>query len=88
MKNQTRVNVRDIGLYIEQDKSSHRNGSHERTQFRYPGIILCMRPANEGRRYNVTSSLIGRAHVQNDPWIPKNCFSTKILDTLSPLASI
>ena len=30
------------------------------------GIILCMRPANEGRRYNVTSSLIGWAHTQND----------------------
>ena len=33
-----------------------------------PGIILCMRPTNERRRYNVTSSLIGRAHTQNDPW--------------------
>ena len=29
------------------------------------GIILCMRPANEWRRYNVTSSLIGWAHSQN-----------------------
>ena len=27
-----------------------------------------MRPANERRRYNVTSSLIGWAHKQNDPW--------------------
>ena len=35
------------------------------------GIILCMRPANERRRYNVTSSLIGWAHIQNDPW----CFT-------------
>ena len=26
-----------------------------------------MRPANERRRYNVTSSLIGWAHTQNDP---------------------
>ena len=34
-----------------------------------PGIILCMRPANERRRYMVTLSLIGRAHTQNDPWI-------------------
>ena len=37
-----------------------------------PGIILCMHPANERRHYNVTSSLIGWAHihiiyVQNDP---------------------
>ena len=36
---------------------------------RYTGIILCMRPASERRRYNVTSSLIGWAHSQNDPWI-------------------
>ena len=34
----------------------------------YAGIILCMRPSNERRRYNVTSSLIGWAHTQNDPW--------------------
>ena len=33
------------------------------------GIILSMHPANEGRRYNVTSSLIGWANTQNDPWI-------------------
>ena len=31
-----------------------------------PGIILCMRPANERRRYSVTSSPIGWAHAQND----------------------
>ena len=30
-------------------------------------IILYMHPANERRRYIVTSSLIGWAHVQNDP---------------------
>ena len=35
----------------------------------YTGIILWMRPANERRRYNVTSSLIGWAHTQNNPWI-------------------
>ena len=32
------------------------------------GIILCMRPANERRRYTVTSSLIGWAHKQNGCW--------------------
>ena len=32
-----------------------------------PGIILCMCLANEKRRYNVTSSLIGLTHTQNDP---------------------
>ena len=31
------------------------------------GIILCTCAANERRRYNVTSSLIGWAHTQNDP---------------------
>ena len=30
--------------------------------------ILCMRPTNETWRYTVTSSLIGWAHTQNDPW--------------------
>ena len=32
-----------------------------------PGIILCMRPANEKRRYIVIFSLIGWVHTQNDP---------------------
>ena len=32
------------------------------------GIKLCMCPANERRRYIVTSSLIGWVHSQNDPW--------------------
>ena len=31
------------------------------------GIMLCMCPANERWCYNVTSSLIGWAHIQNDP---------------------
>ena len=33
----------------------------------YDRDILCMRPANERRRYNVTSPLIGWVHTQNDP---------------------
>ena len=32
-------------------------------------IILCMCPANERWRYIVTSSPIGWAHTQNDPWV-------------------
>ena len=32
------------------------------------GIILCMRQANERRRYIITSSLIGWAHTQSDRW--------------------
>ena len=34
----------------------------------HAGIILYMLPANERRRYIVTSSVIGWAHTQNDPW--------------------
>ena len=33
----------------------------------YAGTILCMRPANDRRRYIVTSSPIGLAHTQNEP---------------------
>ena len=33
----------------------------------HTGIILCMRPAKERRRYIVMSSPIGWAHTQNDP---------------------
>ena len=36
------------------------------------GIILCMCPGNERWRYNVTPSLIGWAHTQNDPWTRDN----------------
>ena len=32
-----------------------------------PGFILCMHPANERRRYIVTSALTGRAHMKNNP---------------------
>ena len=32
------------------------------------GIILGVGSANERRRYNVTLSLIGWTHAQNDPW--------------------
>ena len=39
-----------------------------------PEIILWMRPANERRRYTVTSSLIGWAHSQNDLWAHEDCF--------------
>ena len=37
--------------------------------------VLCMRPANEKRRYNVTLSLIGCAHAQNDPWFCQQIFT-------------
>ena len=37
-----------------------------RNMHKVTGIILYMRPANERRRYIVTSSLIGWAHTRND----------------------
>ena len=37
------------------------------------GIILCMHPANERRRYIVTSPLIGWVHTQNEPWDVTAC---------------
>ena len=58
------------------DTSSYRHGSpllcfvvvSHKFIFPYPGISLGMHPANERRRYIVTTSLIGWAHTQNDPW--------------------
>ena len=42
----------------------------------HTGINLWMRPANERRRYIVTSSLIGWAHTRNDPWSHQiRCYS-------------
>ena len=38
------------------------------------GFILCMHPGNERRRYNVTSSLIGWAHAQNETC----CYRVKV----------
>ena len=35
---------------------------------RVTGSSLCISPTNERRRCNVRSSLIGSAHIQNDPW--------------------
>ena len=44
-------------------------------QWQHPGNILYIHPANERRRrYNVTPSLIGWVHTQNDPWTPPMWF--------------
>ena len=43
------------------------------------GIVLCLRPANERRRYNVTSSLIGWAHARNDPCIDRTSDVLQVL---------
>ena len=48
------------------------------------GIVLCMHPANERRRYIVTSSLIGWAHTQNDPWCSVSDHSI-VVHAVSPL---
>ena len=42
----------------------------------YTGIILGMGSTNERRRYIVTSSLIGWAHIQNDPWYVTKTWSS------------
>ena len=44
------------------------------------GIILSMRPANEKRRYDATSSLIGWVHMQNDPCTYYNGIIHAIMD--------
>ena len=40
-------------------------------------IILDMGLANEIRHYDVTSSLTGGVHTQNDPWIAQQNYSTR-----------
>ena len=58
-----------------QDTHSHKTISmmilpfsnyHRNLILSFTGVILCMCPANERRRYIVTSSLIGWAHAQDD----------------------
>ena len=44
----------------------------------YAGIVLWMRPANEGRRYIVTLSVIGWVLSQNDPWVWDSLFQKVI----------
>ena len=48
-----------------QGLACYNHGDHD--LWCHAGIILCMCPANERRRYNVTS-LIGWVHTQNDLW--------------------
>ena len=47
--------------------------------------ILCMRPTNERRRYNVTSSPIGMAHTQNDPCVIQKQSTWAFVSLLSQL---
>ena len=52
-----------------------------------PGIILCIRPAIGRQRCNVTSSLIGWAYTQHDPWFTSN-LASNILGLTPGLGSI
>ena len=45
------------------------------------GIVLYMRLANERRRYIITSSLIGWAHIRNDPCFMGEFFTLRANDT-------
>ena len=54
-------------------------------------IILCLHPANERRRYIVTSSLIGWVHTQNDPcpcWCNNTPENFAIIELCNSLASL
>ena len=46
----------------------------------YSGIILFMGSAVERRRYIVTSSLIGWAHIQNGPWVLTQHWGNQTVD--------
>ena len=46
-------------------------------------IILCMGPANERRRYRVTSSFITLAHPQKDPWCESRIDLLGLMDDTS-----
>ena len=45
----------------------------------YPGISLCMLPANERWCYNVMLPLIGWAHSKNGPWISDDGLEQRLL---------
>ena len=47
----------------------HLKWNTQSIKFLLAGIILGVGLANERRRYIVTSSLIGWAHTENDPWL-------------------
>ena len=55
------------------------SSERRRSSSYYSGIILCMHPANGKWCYNVTSSLFGCVHIQNDPWLLRNLGDTYII---------
>ena len=58
---------RHNNLPVPKNKKTQQNEDLVIISYHIPGVILWMRPANEGRRYIVTSSLIGWAHTQKIP---------------------
>ena len=48
------------------------------------GVILCIRPANERWCYNVTSSLIGWVHTQNNLCYPCQTQKNKYYPSITP----
>ena len=73
------MQLRSLGIPPSDLASSGVIGKHWPSHLKatFPGVILCMCPANERWRYNVTSSLIGCARTKNDPCIPRD-FSFKM----------
>ena len=53
----------------------------------HAGIILCMHPVNEGRRYKCSAVLIGWASTQNDPCRPIQQRHNSTSDTVELLLS-
>ena len=64
----------EIKAELEEDEETREKRRQMEVRHSGTGIILYMHPANERRRYIVTSSLIGWAHAQNDPCM--TCFHT------------
>ena len=64
------INHSDLqSIFVMSIKASHVTGNSTVCSLtQTAGIILCMHPPNERRRYIVTSFVIGWAHTQNDSW--------------------
>ena len=67
-----------VGRYDQVLLNELINSWHTEQFSRHSGIMLCICPTNERRRYIVTSSLIGWAHTRTDPWHLKYCWCTTI----------
>ena len=81
---QLKLSYNNINVYIAIFKSKNVIFSTKDT-----GIILCMRPTNERRRYIVTSSLIGWVHAQYNICIPiaENIYGMELYAPYTSLCS-